>query len=130
MALANLTHPTWGSNFAVGDMFQVSISNGLPYAPVSVAGSSSGSVSLGTTDAFGNFTYTAAEQTSNIGSYGSLVGWRICCFAGNFFPCGSVGQSWHDYFDIDGNNPGRQHHGCFKALDFQWGSQHIFGHGI
>jgi hypothetical protein len=56
VTVSNLTHPDWGSAFAVGDTFQVTITGGAPYEEVSVSGSSSGTASLGKTDGNGSFT--------------------------------------------------------------------------
>ena len=69
LTLTNLTNPGWGSNFAVGDTFQVTISSGMPYQQVAVAGSSSGNLLVGQTDGNGSFTYTEVENSSQIGSY-------------------------------------------------------------
>jgi len=64
----NLTNPTWGASFNVGDTMSVTVT-GPANMPVSLSQSPGGTTQMGYTNANGVFTYSAVENTSNIGSY-------------------------------------------------------------
>ncbi len=64
----NLTNPAWGASFNVGDTMSVTVT-GPANMPVSLSQSPGGTTQMGYTNANGVFTYSAVENTSNIGSY-------------------------------------------------------------
>jgi hypothetical protein len=68
VTVQNLTNPSWGANFNVGDTFSVTI-QGPGNLPVVLSQSPGSTTQAGYTSATGTFTMTATENTGNIGSY-------------------------------------------------------------
>lgn len=72
VSLSNLTHPAWGSNFQVGDTFQVTIVGAAPYQLVYRSRAWSGSSSttqIGQTDGAGRFQASGAQGAGAVGTY-------------------------------------------------------------
>lgn len=69
LEITNLTHPNLMPDFAVGDTFQVTISNAPPDAPVFVSQTPGTTAQVGQTDDYGNFTLTGIQQSTDIGSF-------------------------------------------------------------